>query len=187
MKKIAIFGNAGGGKSTLSRKLAQLTGLPLYTLDLIQFPNGRYLADMKDGGKISDEAYRKIHGELLNRESWIIEGYGSVASAWERCAAADTLVYVDLPLHMHYWGVTTRLAKGLLRNPEGWPQNSPVWQSSMDSYRVVWLCHTRLTPKYRQLVAEAGASKRTYHLKSRAEINAFLDEVISNKSLPISE
>jgi len=32
MQKVAVFGNAGGGKSTLSRKLSELTGLPLYVL-----------------------------------------------------------------------------------------------------------------------------------------------------------
>jgi adenylate kinase family enzyme len=40
MKKVAIFGNAGGGKSTLSRRLAEITGLPLYILDIIQFRGG---------------------------------------------------------------------------------------------------------------------------------------------------
>jgi adenylate kinase family enzyme len=30
MRKVAVFGNAGGGKSTLARGLAEVTGLPLY-------------------------------------------------------------------------------------------------------------------------------------------------------------
>lgn len=29
MNRVAVFGNAGGGKSTLARKLSELTGLPL--------------------------------------------------------------------------------------------------------------------------------------------------------------
>ena len=29
MRRVAVFGNAGGGKSTLARRLAALTGLPL--------------------------------------------------------------------------------------------------------------------------------------------------------------
>ena len=59
---------------------------------------------------------------------------------------ADTLVYVDLPLATHYWWVTKRLIKGLFATPEGWPDNSPMWSSTMDSYRVIWRCHRRLTP-----------------------------------------
>jgi adenylate kinase family enzyme len=30
VKKVAVFGNAGGGKSTLAKKLAELTHIPLY-------------------------------------------------------------------------------------------------------------------------------------------------------------
>jgi adenylate kinase family enzyme len=104
MKRVAVFGNAGGGKSTLSRRLAEITGLPLYTLDIIQFPGDRYRPKEKDGGKVSPEEYTKIHTDILNQDRWIIDGYGSVASAWERFAAADTLVYIDLPLPTHYWG-----------------------------------------------------------------------------------
>ena len=35
-----MFGNAGGGKSTLARRLAELTGLSLYVLNMIQFGAG---------------------------------------------------------------------------------------------------------------------------------------------------
>jgi cytidylate kinase len=42
MKRIAVFGNAGGGKSRLARRLAEAMSLPLYCLDLIQFRAGRY-------------------------------------------------------------------------------------------------------------------------------------------------
>jgi adenylate kinase family enzyme len=40
MKKVAVFGNASGGKSTLARRLPDLTQLPLYPLDLIQYRPG---------------------------------------------------------------------------------------------------------------------------------------------------
>ncbi len=107
----------------------------------------------------------------------IIDGYGSVETLWERFDAADTLVYVDLPLMTHYRWVTKRLVKGLFRNPKGWPDNNPVWSSSMDSYRVVWRCHRFLTPKYRQYIAKAAMSKRVHHLKSPTEMTAFLKGV----------
>jgi len=52
MKKVAVFGNAGAGKSTLARRLAEITGLPLYPIDMIQFPDG-YRPDAKDGGSFT--------------------------------------------------------------------------------------------------------------------------------------
>ena len=169
MKRVAVFGNAGGGKSTLARRLADLTRLPLYPLDMIQFRAG--------GGEVPREEYLKAHADLLRRDAWIIDGFGCVTSAWERFSIADTLVYVDLPLVTHHWFVTKRLIKGLVATPEGWPENSPIWRSSMNSYKVLWLCHRGLTPRYRQLVAAEAASKRVHHVKSRAEISAFLDAI----------
>lgn len=169
MRRVAVFGNAGGGKSTLARGLAEITGLPLYPLDRIQFRAG--------GGKVRDEEYLEAHGELLRREAWIIDGFGSAASAWERFAAADTLVYVDLPLAWHYAWVTKRLLKGLFVNPEGWPKRSPIWSSTLNSYSVIPACHRHLTPRYRKLVAEAAASKRVHHLTSPAAMRGFLEAV----------
>ena len=167
MRRVAIFGNTGGGKSTLAKRLAELVRLPLYPIDLIQFKAG--------GGRVPHDEYLKAHAELLRRDEWIIDGYGDIASAWERFAQADTLVYIDLPLVTHYWWVTKRLIKGLFVTPEGWPENSPMWRSTMSSYRVLWLCHRHLTPKYRALVAEAAATKQVHHLCSPRAIRRFLE------------
>ncbi|MGD0108952.1 MAG: hypothetical protein ABSC06_33715 [Rhodopila sp.] len=174
MQKVAVFGNAGGGKSTLSRQLAEVTGLPLYTLDIIQFRGGRYRPEEKNGGKIPNDEYLSIHRDILSRDEWIIDGYGSLPSTLERLSAADTLVYIDLPVIAHYWGVTRRFAAGLFQNPKGWPDNSPVWESTLDGYRVVWLCHRRLTPRYRQRIADEASFKQVRHLTSRAARKAFL-------------
>ena len=126
MKRVAVFGNAGGGKSTLARRLADLTRLPLYPLDMIQFRAG--------GGRVPHEQYLKAHADLLRQDEWIIDGLG-------------------------------------------WPENSPMWRGTMDSYKVVWLCHRRLTPRYRQLVADLAASKHVHHVRLPAEMSAFLNSV----------
>lgn len=166
MRKVAIFGNAGGGKSTLARQLAEATCLPLFSLDKIQYRPG--------GAEIPHDKYLEAHADLLNRPAWIIDGFGCVSSAWERFAQADTLVYIDLPLLTHGFWVTKRLLKGLFSNPEGWPENSPILKSTLNSYRVLWLCHRKLTPAYRRLVAESRDAKQVYHLQSAADIARFL-------------
>jgi hypothetical protein len=80
--------------------------------------------------------------------------------------------------------VTKRLIKGLFVNPEGWPENSPMWRSTLNSYRVLWLCHRRLTPRYRQLVADVASSKRVHHVKSPAEMRAFLTAIKHERAPP---
>ena len=167
MKRVAVFGNAGGGKSTLARRLAELTRLPLHTVDRLKFRDG--------GGEVPHEEYLQAHAELLREDEWIIDGFGCVPSAWERFAAADTLIHVDLPLFTHFRWVTKRLIRGLVANPEGWPADSPMWRSTMSSYSVLWPCHRHLTPRYRKLVASSAATKRVHSLKSPADMAAFLE------------
>jgi len=169
MKRVAVFGNAGGGKSTFARQLAEITRLPLHVLDKLQFREG--------GAPAPHDEYLEVHRDLLTQETWIIDGYGDNATVWERFGAADTLVYVDLALPIHYWRVTRRLIKGLFADPEGWPKGSPLWRSTMASHKVIPRCHRFMTPRYRRLVAEMAASKRVAHLRSPREMAAFLDGV----------
>jgi adenylate kinase family enzyme len=169
VRKVAVFGNAGGGKSTLARRLAGLTRLPLYVVDMMQFWTG--------GAAVPPDEFLKAHAEVLQRDAWIIDGYGSVKLSWERFSVADTLVYVDLPFFVHFSWITKRLLKGLFVTPPGWPGGSPVISSTLSSYRVLWSCHHHLTPKYRALVSEAKARKRVHHLRSAREMSAFLDAV----------
>lgn len=168
MHKVALFGNAGGGKSTLARKLAEITGLPLYPLDSIQY---------RASGPVPAEEYSQAHAKLIAHDRWIIEGYGTRATAWERFAAADTLIYIDLPFITHFRWITKRLVKGAFVTPEGWPPGSPIISSHIQSYRVLWLCHKHLTPKYRELVRDARAHKDVHHLRSPDDISAFLSAV----------
>jgi hypothetical protein len=166
MKRVAVFGNTGGGKSTLARRLAERTGLPLHPLDLIQFRPG--------GEAVPREDYLRAHAELMRQDAWVIDGYGCRETAWERFDKADTLVYLDLPLILHHWWVTKRLLTAPFVPPEGWPADSPLWRSTINCYKVIWLCHRHLTPKYRQLVVDMAAAKRVHHLRSPGQVTALL-------------
>ncbi|MBE9205744.1 adenylate kinase [Nostoc sp. LEGE 06077] len=173
MKKVAVFGNAGGGKSTLSKALSQITGLPLHVLDKLKFKSG--------GAEVSNEDYQHIHQQILTTDRWIIDGFGSIETLWPRLDEADTLIYVDLPLYVHFWWVTKRFIIGYFRPPEGWPQNSPILRSSLNSYRTLWLCHKYLTPKYRQYIEQAKNTKNVYHIRSTQQISQFF-ELIENET-----
>jgi hypothetical protein len=68
MRRVAVFGNAGGGKSTLARRLAAATRLPLHVIDEMQFRAG--------GVEVPQAEYLRNHAELLSRAEWIIDGRG---------------------------------------------------------------------------------------------------------------
>jgi adenylate kinase family enzyme len=173
MRKIAVFGNAGGGKSTLSKKLSEITGLPLHTLDKIQYQVG--------GIAVSSEDYQRIHERILATDCWIIDGFGCMETLWLRLDASDSLIFVDLPLYLHCWWVTKRMLTGGFSPPVGWPENSPIWKSSMNSYSVLWLCHKYLTPKYREYVEKSKSTKNVYHLRSPKQITNFLTSIASQQ------
>lgn len=165
MKKVAVFGNAGGGKSTLSKRLARITGLPLVALDLVQYKPG--------GDEVPYEEYKNAHNEILQQDCWIVDGFGSLDTVWERLEVADTLVYIDLPVLQHYFWVTKRFIKGFWVAPESYPQNSPLVKSALNAYYIVWLCHQKLTPRYREYVAKAKATKQVFHLQSIRDLDEF--------------
>ena len=169
MNKVAVFGNTGGGKSTLSKRLAKLTGLPWVPLDSIQYRPG--------GDKVPHTEFKSAHDALLKQDQWIVDGFGSMDTLWNRLATADTLVYLDMPVLQHYWWVTKRFLTGAWVSPAGWPENSSLLKGTLNSYSTVWLCHTKLTPKYREYIAQAKGEKQVYHLRSRQDIAQFYQSV----------
>jgi len=135
MKKVAVFGKPGGGKSTLSRKLSVAQAIKLCPLDLIEYT--------QNGERVSPEEYSRNHSKLINSDNWIIEGLGTIESFWQRVDAADTLIYIDLPYYVHYWWVTKRLLKSLFVKPEGWPEGCSVFKGTLASWKYL-----RLSPKF---------------------------------------
>ena len=110
----------------MARQLAEITRLPLFIIDKLQFREG--------GEAVPHDQYLKAHGDLLAQQGWVIDGYGDTTTARERFDAADTLIHVDPKLPVLYWRVTKRLIKSVVADPEGWPKDSPLWSSTMASY-----------------------------------------------------
>lgn len=169
MKKVAAFGNTGGGKSTLSKQLSEITGLPLHVLDKIQYQAG--------GTEVSPEDYKRAHQRILETDQWIIDGFGCMETLWLRLDKADSLIFVDLPLSVHFWWVTKRLITGYLKPPDGWPKRSPILKSSINSYRVLLRCHKYLTPRYREYIQQAQSTKTVYHITSIEQIGQFFASI----------
>ena len=167
MKKVAVFGKPGSGKSSLSKNLAAATGIPLYPADsLVYKPNG---------DRVDLAIYTDQHDHILNSDSWIIEGFGPIDSFYKRLDFADTLIYIDLPYRISYWLVTKRFFKGLAVKPEGWPDGSSVLQGTIASYKTLRLCPTFWNDSFLEKLNKISTGKSLYILRSLAELNSFVN------------
>lgn len=168
MKKIAVFGKPGSGKSTLSNSLASATGIKLHALDSILYKQNGDLVDRK--------TYDEEHEIILCSDSWIIDGFEPIESFNKRLEVADTLIYIDLPYIVSYWLVTKRFLKGLVVKPEGWPTGSSILKGTVESYKVLKLCPKFWNDGFVQKLEMMSAEKSLYVVRSVSELNSFVEK-----------
>ena len=168
MKKIAVFGKPGSGKSTLSKSLASATGIQLHALDSIVFK--------KNGDRVDRVTYDEQHESILSSDSWVIDGFGPIESFNRRLDVADTLIYIELPYIISYWLVTKRFLKGLFIKPEGWPDGSSVLKGTLESYKVLRLCPKFWNKSFMQKLEKISINKSLYVIRSISELNSFVEK-----------
>ena len=171
MKKIAVFGKPGSGKSTVSKALAQATGIDLHQLDsLVYKANGEF---------VDSEVFSHMHERILSSESWIIDGLGPIESLKKRLDSADTLIYIDLPFPVSYWLVTKRLLKGLFVKPEGWPDGSSVIKGTIQSYKMLKLSPTFWNDDFRSRLELRAKEQEVHIIRSVSELNSFVRKQVT--------
>jgi adenylate kinase family enzyme len=167
VKKIAVFGKPGSGKSTLSKNLAMVTGVKLHALDSILYK--------VNGDLVERSVYDEKHENILSAERWIIDGFGPIESFNKRLLAADTLIYIDLPYFVSYWLVTKRFLKGLVIKPEGWPDGSSILKGTLESYKVLRLCPKFWNQNFLEKLENISSDKSLHVIRSVSELNSFVD------------
>ena len=145
MERIALIGNAGGGKSTLARALATRRGLPYVEIDALLWRDG-WLPAPEDG-------YEAEHARLIAGPRWVIDGLGRLESLAARLARASEIVLVDLPLWMHFWLAAERQiawTKGDIAHP---PAGATQMPPTEDLFRTIFEIDRDWMPEVRRLVA----------------------------------
>ena len=166
MTRVAIIGNAGGGKSTLGRMLSHALGIELFSIDLVQWKPGWVRAPL--------EEIQQQHAAVLARERWIIDGWGPPETIRERFEAADTIVLVDLPLLIHYWWALKRQWMCIFRpRPDG-PDRCPMLPMTWSLLKMIWTIHRYARPDLLALVDTYRDRKDVFHLRSRRGLRRFI-------------
>lgn len=161
MKKIIIIGCPGSGKSTLARRLARLTKLSLYHLDMMNW--------QVDKTTVATEVFIERQMQVLSQDTWIIDGnYGSTLDL--RIKACDTIVFLDYPLDICLEGVKNRIGK--------FRPDMPWVEESLDQEFVEFIKGFSQTSRPKILNFMNLYPKKTwYQFKSREETELFLKTI----------
>ena len=102
MKKIIVIGCPGSGKSTFSKALQKITGIPLFHLDMMFWNT--------DKTTVEKSVFLDRLSKVLEKSEWIIDGnYGFTMEL--RIKECDTVVFLDYPLDVCLSGVRERRGK----------------------------------------------------------------------------
>lgn len=162
MKRVMIIGNAGAGKSTLAKALAEKLKLPLHHLDKIFWLPGWKELDR-------DEMAEKVI-KIINEDEWVIDG-NYRRTMKQRAERADTIIYLNFSTAACLYGIIKRRLANEKRTDitEGCPEK-------IDMKFINWVLFykRRSAPGVRELLNSMPAGKNIIELKSRKEVNAFL-------------
>ena len=166
MTRIAIIGNAGGGKSTLSRKLSHALGIELFPVDRMQWKPGWVPACFDE--------IKHQHDAILARNRWIIDGWGPLETILARFDVADTIIFVDHPLYIHYWWALKRQIRCIFQQRPDGPIGCPMLPVTWPLLKMIWTIHQHARPQLLELIDSYRDRKAVFHIRSPRELGQFV-------------
>lgn len=165
-KRILVVGCSGGGKSTLSQKLAQQFQLVYISIDRdIRWLPGWVPRDR------AEQRQRIVERVAVDR--WIMDGTGP--STFDiRVPRSDIVIWVRMPRLLCIWGVVTRWLKHFGRTR---PEMAPgcVEKIDWEFLQFIWTFEEKFSPRIVAGLAEHGPDVPVLQLKSRRQMQRLLD------------
>jgi adenylate kinase family enzyme len=166
MKRVLVIGSGGSGKSTFATNLGQSLNLEVIHLDKFYWRRGWI--------EPSKEEWLQTVTDLINRDSWIIDGNysGTLELRMQRC---DTIVFLDLSRLLCVWRIVKR---NLQYRRGGRPDMAEGCVEKLDGKFLSWVWNysRRSRPRVLELIRKQGNVKRVVWLRSKADVKKFLSD-----------
>ncbi len=170
MQRVAIIGNAGGGKSTFAQKLGNKLNLPVHHIDLLQWKPGWVSTSVAE--------FDREHERWLSEPHWIIDGWGRPATLVRRFDIADTLIFIDFPIALHYWWATKRQIQSIVAPQSDWPPpGCNAWEVTGRLYQMMWTIHTTMRSQLLNQISSYRDHKRVEIIRSPRDLADLLESV----------
>lgn len=164
MKRIAIVGSGGAGKSTLARQLGAILHIDVLHLDTYFWKPGWVEPSHAD--------WRKQMETFVGGESWIMDGtYGGTLDL--RFEAADTIIFLDYSRFICLWRALKRRVQYHKRSRPDQAPGCPE-QLSWTFLKWVWAYPEMRRPSVMQRMRSCGADKQVYIFRSPRDVQRFL-------------
>ncbi|MCE9519790.1 MAG: flagellar protein FlaR [Verrucomicrobia bacterium] len=174
LQRLAVIGNAGAGKSTLCGKLGSLLRLPVYSLDSIMWREG--------WAPVPADEVARISRGWLQGDRWIVDGFGTWDFIEEEFERADSIVFLDHALAIHYAWAIKRQFRDLFRPRPDLPKNCPMFRMTIPLLKTIWFTHKLARPQLLKQLDAVRDRKQVIHLRSPAQIHQFLQAVKAHGS-----
>mgnify|MGYP000985470443 CR=1 FL=1 len=164
MQKILILGNGGSGKSTLARKMSEILNIPVIHLD-VYYWNPGWVAT-------PDEEWITKVEELLSGDSWIIDG-NYTSTMRKRVGAADTVIFLDMPLMLSLCRVVKRR---IMYHGRSRPDMCEGCNEKLDLDFIRWILRfNKRKPQVRKELESLRGIKNIIILRGVKQVREFLD------------
>lgn len=165
VRRIAIIGSGGSGKSVLARHLGDRLGLPVIHLDHYFWRPGWVETPLPE--------WRDRQAQLLATDKWIVDG-NHQPTMDVRLRRADTVILVDEPRRVCLWRAVRR---SIAYRGRPRPDRAEGCHERLDRkfLRFIWTYPTVGLPAALASIAEHASDAELIRLRGRRAVRTFVE------------
>jgi adenylate kinase family enzyme len=174
VRRVAIIGASGSGKTTLADAMAARLGVPHIEVDAIHHGPG--------WTEMPTPEFRARMERVVAADGWVIDSVYQQKLGEMVPLAADTVVWIDLPLHVTLGRLARRTASRYVRRTELWNGNRETLRGVLWGRDSLFAWAIARHREYRRTLPAAFAGpayrdKDVIRLRSEGDVRAWLDRV----------
>jgi adenylate kinase family enzyme len=171
VRRVNVKGTSGAGKTTIAAVLAERLGVPHIELDALHHgPNWTEAS--------AEEFQRRVKQAMdASPDGWVIDGNYERKLGTLVTDAADTLLWIDLPLPVILLRLWQRTSHRIRHNVELWNGNREAWKTALWGRESLFVWAVRSHRRHRrEWPARFAAHPGLVRLRSSAEVRGWLAE-----------